>query len=151
MATTLTVTVQPTPNVNALKFVVNRRMTEGRSQTFTDAATAASPLARDLLGIEGVRQVFLLNDFITITRTDGTDWNAVVPQAEALIRQHLGGTGVGCGRERPRVRRAAFERLVAQALEGLPRTFAERLRNVAVLVEARPSPRRRRRTGRTTS
>jgi len=90
MTTTLTVTVQPTPNVNALKFVVNRRMTEGRSQTFTDAATAASPLARDLLAIGGVRQVFLLNDFITITRTDGTDWNAVVPRAEVLIRQHLG-------------------------------------------------------------
>ncbi len=89
MAATLTVTVQQTPNVNALKFVVNRRMTEGRSQTFTDAATAASPLAKDLLGIDGVRQVFLLNDFITITRMEGTDWNAVVPQAEALIRQHL--------------------------------------------------------------
>lgn len=89
MAATLTVTVQPTPNVNALKFVVNRRMTEGKSQTFTDAATAASPLAKDLLGITGVRQVFLLNDFITVTRTEDTDWNAVVPQAEALIRQHL--------------------------------------------------------------
>ena len=38
------------------------------------------------------------------------------------------------------MRRAAFERLVAQALEGLPPTFAERLKNIAVLVEARPSP-----------
>ncbi len=37
------------------------------------------------------------------------------------------------------MRRAAFERLVAQALEGLPPAFAARLRNVAVLVEARPS------------
>ena len=37
------------------------------------------------------------------------------------------------------MRRAAFERLVAEALDGLPRRFAERLRNVAVMVEARPS------------
>lgn len=37
------------------------------------------------------------------------------------------------------MRRAAFERLVAQALDGLPPKFAERLRNVAVMVEARPS------------
>jgi len=86
----VTVTVQPTPNLNALKFVTNRRLTEGRSQTFTDAATAAAPLARELLGIPGVRQVFFLNDFITITRTEGIDWDAVVPQAESLIRQHLG-------------------------------------------------------------
>jgi hypothetical protein len=86
----VTVTVQPTPNLNALKFVTNRRLTEGRSQTFTDAATAPAPLARELLGIPGVRQVFFLNDFITITRTEGTDWDAVVPQAESLIRRHLG-------------------------------------------------------------
>jgi predicted Zn-dependent protease with MMP-like domain len=37
------------------------------------------------------------------------------------------------------MRRAAFERLVAQALDGLPPQFAERLRNVAVMVEAKPS------------
>lgn len=89
MTAPLTVTVQPTPNVNALKFVVNRRVTEGRSQTFTDAATAAVPLARELLAIAGVRQVFFLNDFITVTRAEGADWGAVVPQAESLIRQHL--------------------------------------------------------------
>ena len=96
MAAPLIVTVQQTPNVNALKFVVNRRMTEGRSQTFTDPTTAAAPLARDLLGIPGVRQVFFLNDFITITRTEEADWGAVAPAAEALIRRHLGdvrGTG----------------------------------------------------------
>ena len=85
----LQLTVQPTPNVNALKFIVNRRMTEGRSQTFTDPSTATSLLARDLLAIPGVRQVFFLNDFITVTRQDGVDWNAVVPQAETVIRRHL--------------------------------------------------------------
>jgi len=37
------------------------------------------------------------------------------------------------------MKRAAFERLVVEALDGLPRRFAERLRNVAVMVEARPS------------
>jgi predicted Zn-dependent protease with MMP-like domain len=37
------------------------------------------------------------------------------------------------------VRRAAFERLVARALDGMPPQFAGRLRNVAVMVEARPS------------
>jgi hypothetical protein len=87
----LQVSVQPTPNENALKFVVNRRVTEGRSQTFTDPNTAAFPLARDLLAISGVRQVFFLNDFITITRHAGVAWDDVVPQAEAAIRTHLAG------------------------------------------------------------
>jgi NFU1 iron-sulfur cluster scaffold homolog, mitochondrial len=90
MAGPLSVTAQPTPNVNALKFVLNRRVTEGRSQTFTDPSTAASPLARDILRIAGVRQVFFLNDFITVTRMEGADWAVVAPQVETLIRTHLG-------------------------------------------------------------
>ncbi len=90
MAEALTVTMQSTPNINALKFVVNRQMTTGRSQTFTDAATTESPLARDLLGIAGIRQVFFLNDFITVTRQDGADWDAIVPHVESFIRRHLG-------------------------------------------------------------
>ena len=38
------------------------------------------------------------------------------------------------------MRRAQFERLVARALDALPPAFATRLKNVAVMVEARPSP-----------
>lgn len=37
------------------------------------------------------------------------------------------------------MRRAQFERLVARALDDLPAQFAERLKNIAVMVEARPS------------
>jgi len=86
----VTVDVQPTPNVNALKFVVNRRLTEGRSRTFRTAAEAADvPVAQRLLAIPGVVQVFLLNDFITVTRDPSADWNAIVPQVEAVLREML--------------------------------------------------------------
>ncbi|TMI82727.1 MAG: metallopeptidase family protein [Bacillati bacterium ANGP1] len=37
------------------------------------------------------------------------------------------------------MRRARFERLVAQALDNLPPQFAQRLTNIAVIVEPRPS------------
>lgn len=83
--------VQSTPNVNALKFVTNRRITEGRSQTFRSAAEAAgSPLASALLQIPGVVQVFFLNDFITVTRDPAADWTAIAGEAERRIRDHLG-------------------------------------------------------------
>jgi predicted Zn-dependent protease with MMP-like domain len=41
---------------------------------------------------------------------------------------------------RARFSRATFERLVERALQGLPERFAERLSNVAVVVEERPNP-----------
>jgi predicted Zn-dependent protease with MMP-like domain len=37
------------------------------------------------------------------------------------------------------MRRAQFERLIARALDDLPPQFAERLKNIAVMAEARPS------------
>ncbi len=86
----VTVEVQPTPNVNALKFVVNRRLTEGRSRTFRSAAEAAEvPYARQLLQIPGVVQVFVLNDFVTVTRDPQVDWNAIVGRAEGILRASL--------------------------------------------------------------
>ena len=86
----LTVEVQPTPNVNALKFVVNRRLTEGRSQTFrTPQDAAASPLAAGLLAIPGVVQVFFLNDFVTVTRNPSTPWEGIADEVERVIRRHF--------------------------------------------------------------
>lgn len=86
----VSVEVQPTPNINALKFVLNRRLTEGRSRTFRSAAEAAEvPFARRLLEIPGVIQVFVLNDFITVTRDPKADWNEIIPQAEEIIRTSL--------------------------------------------------------------
>ncbi len=37
------------------------------------------------------------------------------------------------------MRRADFERLVARALDDLPQRFAERLKNIAVMVASKPS------------
>jgi hypothetical protein len=93
MADDLTIEVQPTPNINALKFITNRRLTEGRSQTFRSAEdAAASPLAAALLRVPGVVQVFFLNDFITVTRDPTAGWDAIAGDVERLIREHLSTT-----------------------------------------------------------
>jgi len=82
--------VQPTPNVHALKFTLDRRLTQGRSETYTSREQAsASPLAQRLLSIPGVRMVFLLNDFVTITREPDADWERIVPEVERVLREHL--------------------------------------------------------------
>jgi hypothetical protein len=84
------VEVQPTPNVNALKFVVNRRVTEGRSQTFRSADEAGGhALATRLFAIPGVVQVFLLNDFVTVTRDPARPWEEIAEPAQAAIEEHF--------------------------------------------------------------
>lgn len=84
--------VLPTPNANALKFVVGRRLSEGRSRTFRSAEEAVGhPLAAGLFAIPGVVQVFVLNDFVTVTRDPASSWEEIAGRAETTIREHLAG------------------------------------------------------------
>jgi hypothetical protein len=83
---------EPTPNPNALKFTLNRTVTEGRSKTYASAeAAAASPLAQALFEVEGVKSLFFLNNFITVTRQPGSDWTPIARQVDERIRAHYAG------------------------------------------------------------
>jgi hypothetical protein len=76
-----------TPNPNALKFTLNRTVAEGRSKTYAGPQAAeASPLAKALFEIAGVKSLFFLNNFITVTRQPGADWAALSRQVEERIR-----------------------------------------------------------------
>jgi len=65
-----------TPNPDSVKWVVSAEVTPGGAFVgFSDAADAdASPLASALLEIEGVVQVFLGPDFITVSKQPEVDW-----------------------------------------------------------------------------
>jgi hypothetical protein len=90
MAEPLQIRVEATPNPNALKISVNRAMWEGRAQTFsTPEQAVTSPLARDLLAVPGVKSVFFLRDFVTISRESGVAWEPIVAQVETVLRGHL--------------------------------------------------------------
>jgi len=81
-----TVLPQPTPNPNAMKFVVSRRVVDEGSRSFLNReAAAGDPLASKLFALPGVRQVFMLNDFVTITKDEATDWDEIEDPAMRII------------------------------------------------------------------
>jgi hypothetical protein len=82
--------VQPTPNPNAFKFTLDRQLSAGKSQTISSAPDpAADPLGSRLFAIPGVTMVFLLNDFITISKSADANWENLVPQIEAALHEHF--------------------------------------------------------------
>lgn len=87
----LTVEFQQTPNPNAGKFVVSQQVAPvGTSKSYYDPDEAREdPVARALMGLEGVRSVFMVDDFITVTKTPAARWDALVPRVEEAIREHL--------------------------------------------------------------
>jgi Fe-S cluster biogenesis protein NfuA len=79
-----------TPNPATLKFLPGREVLAGRTADFADAdAALISPLADALFGLPGVSRVFLGADFITITKTDETEWQALRPQVLGAIMEHF--------------------------------------------------------------
>ncbi|MBD0320140.1 MAG: NifU N-terminal domain-containing protein [Gemmatimonadetes bacterium] len=80
-----------TPNPNAAKFTVGRTLVEGRSGRTFDSAVEAEgdPVAARLMGEPGVRSVFMVADFVTVTKDDAATWADLAPRVQTALRETL--------------------------------------------------------------
>lgn len=82
----------PTPNPASLKFLPGVDVTGSQSPRHLETAEEAagvSPLAERLFAIAGVSGVFLGQDFITVTKTDESDWTQLKPPVLGAIMEHF--------------------------------------------------------------
>jgi len=82
---------QETPNPNAAKFIAGRTLVEGRrGLTFASPQDAAGdPIAERLFAVEGVASVFVVADFVTVTKDAGAAWAELAPRVQAALREVL--------------------------------------------------------------
>ncbi|MEJ2678747.1 MAG: NifU N-terminal domain-containing protein [Gemmatimonadota bacterium] len=80
-----------TPNPNAGKFVTDRTVVpDGASRSYFDPEEARDdPVARALMGLPGVRSIFMVDDFITVTKAPTTPWEDLIPEVRRVIRDTL--------------------------------------------------------------
>lgn len=84
------ITVQGTPNPNAAKFVLDRELPGSGSRSYFDAESASDdPLAARLFELDGVRALLFVENFITVTKVDGTDWEGLIEEVKSTIRAGL--------------------------------------------------------------
>lgn len=80
---------EPTPNPATLKFLPGREVAGSRLAEFRTAAEAQnSPLASALFTVDGVSQVFLGGDFISVTKRAG-EWQHLKPSILGVIMEHF--------------------------------------------------------------
>lgn len=93
---TIFIQTEGTPNPDALKFLPNHRiLPEGLAAPFleylsprsTIAPPHPSPLASQLMNIDGVKSVFYGADFITVTKDADANWAHIRPEVFALITE----------------------------------------------------------------
>ncbi len=80
-----------TPNPNSIRVGLSEAMFPSAT-TFKSAADAeGNALAKDLFGIAGVVQVFMLNNFISINKDPGVNWAGIEPKVAEVLLKHLHG------------------------------------------------------------
>jgi NFU1 iron-sulfur cluster scaffold homolog, mitochondrial len=80
--------IEPTPNPNAMKFVLKEPLTWGISRSYDSAEAAQQdPLAARLFEIEHVTNVFYVDHWLTVTQDGGADWQELMRKAAAPIRE----------------------------------------------------------------
>lgn len=90
----ITVYGESTPNPAALKFVVSRMLTKNSIEFKNIDETAASPLAKELFKFPYVKEVFIDENYISVTKYEINDWQEITLELRTFIKQYIenGGT-----------------------------------------------------------
>jgi Fe-S cluster biogenesis protein NfuA len=80
--------IEPTPNPNAMKFVLKEPLTYGASRSYDSRDQAnGDALATALFEIPHVTNVFYVDHWITVTQDGGAEWNELLKQVAVPIRE----------------------------------------------------------------
>jgi hypothetical protein len=83
-----TATPSPTPNPNALRFSLDVTL-PGTVSASSGAEAGDDPFLAAVLSIDGVASVFGTADFVTVTRSAGSNWDEIVPAVQQAAADHL--------------------------------------------------------------
>ncbi|MFM9825694.1 NifU family protein [Flavobacterium sp.] len=90
----ITVYGETTPNPAALKFVVNKMLTKTAVEFKNIDQTSASPLVQELFKFPYVKEVFIDENYISITKYEINDWQDITLELRTFIKHYIenGGT-----------------------------------------------------------
>ena len=90
----ITVYGETTPNPAALKFVVSRMLTKTPVEYKNIDQTSSSPLVQELFKFPYVKEVFIDENYVSVTKYEINDWQEITLELRTFIKQFIenGGT-----------------------------------------------------------
>lgn len=90
----ITVYGETTPNPAALKFVVSKMLTKTPIEYKNIDQTSSSPLAQELFKFPYVKEVFIDENYVSVTKYEINDWQEITLELRTFIKQFIenGGT-----------------------------------------------------------
>ncbi len=79
-----------TPNPAVMKFGSNKALTQTDVEFKNiEEASKSSPLARELFGFSFVKEIFISENYVSITKYDMIEWNEVHQEIRSFIRTYI--------------------------------------------------------------
>lgn len=85
----ITIYGETTPNPAVLKFVANKLLTKKAVEFKNIDQAASSQLAKQLFKFPFVREVFIDENYVSVTKYDAFDWNEVTLETRTFIKTFL--------------------------------------------------------------
>ena len=80
---------EATPNPQALRFIVTKTIADESVNMVSAAEAGRSPLAQKILGFPWAAGVLIGPNFVTVSKQDWVDWDAIADPLSDLIKEHL--------------------------------------------------------------
>ncbi|GJQ05825.1 NifU family protein [Capnocytophaga canimorsus] len=85
----ITVYAESTPNPTVMKFVANKKLVNNVYEFKSIDEAKVSPLALALFHFPFVKEVFIDENYISVTKYDIADWNDITMELREFIRNHI--------------------------------------------------------------
>ena len=90
----ITVYGETTPNPSTLKFVVSKLLTKTAVEFKNIDETTASPLAKELFQFSFVKEIFIDENYISVTKYEVANWEEITLEIRTFIKQYIENGGL---------------------------------------------------------
>lgn len=85
----VTVYGETTPNPATLKFVVNKMVTKTAIEFKNIDQTKASPLAKELFNFPYVKEIYIDENYISVSKYESYDWSEITMELRSFIKLYI--------------------------------------------------------------
>ena len=80
---------ESTPNPSVLKFVANIKLVENDLELKNREEAENSPLAIELFNFPYVKEVYISENYVSVTKNDTVEWNEITIEIRSFIKQYI--------------------------------------------------------------
>ena len=88
--TIVSIYTEMTPNPETMKFVANKLLYPGKSIDIAEESLAfASPLAKELFKFPYIKEIFIDENYISVTKYEINNWDEITLELRTFIKQYI--------------------------------------------------------------